>query len=390
MLKVIYLAAMLLLLALFFRSEVMSVVAIALVMGVWLSRFWLRRVERGLRVSREVPEMLAFGEEATVAVVLNNRSLLRIPWLEIRESVPFPLRMATPAPMVVSIGAGAEHRVTYPIRGSRRGWYGLGPARMVLGDVLGLGVVRLQGPVAHLTVYPLVLPLSALGLPASLAYGPLRPWGIAQRIEDPSRPAGVRQYVPGDDVRRLDWKSSARRDTLLVRRADPTIAPETTLALAFGKGDYPQQAAQDALERAAIVAASMATALLQRKLPVGLVTNGVDPLSVQQGVKVGFGKGDAHRRVLLGTLGRLSSGSEGELLALLQTHPLPWGGTVILIIADLTMELLPQIVALRMRGQQVALVLVEGRPSGLALARQQRFPVYVVDRRGLPHAERSR
>ncbi len=390
MLKVVYLAAMLLVLALFFRSEVMSVVAIALVMGVWMSRFWLRRAERGLRVSREVPEMLAFGEEATVAVVLKNRSLLRIPWLEIRESVPFPLRMATPAPMVVSIGAGAEHRVTYPIRGSRRGWYGIGPARMVLGDVLGLGTVRLQGPVAHLTVYPLVLPLTTLGLPASLAFGPLRPLGNPQRTEDPSRPAGVRQYVPGDDVRRLDWKSSARQETLLVRRADPTIAPETTLALAFGKGDYPQQAAQDALERAAIVAASMATALLQRKLPVGLVTNGFDPQSARQGVRVGFGKGDAHRRVLLGTLGRLSSSSEGELLSLVQTHSLPWGGTVILIISDLTMELLPQIVALRMRGQQVALVLVEGRPSGLALARQQRFPVYAVDRRGLPFAERSR
>lgn len=390
MLKLIYLAAGLLLLALFFRSEVMSIVAITLVMGVWISRFWLRQVERGLRVTREGPQMLAFGEEATVSVVLRNESLMRAPWLEIRESVPFPLRMATLAPTVVSIGAGDVYRVSYAIRGARRGWYSLGPARMVLGDVLGLSSVRLQGPAAHLTVYPRVLPLTTLGLPATLAYGPLRPTGSALRTEDPSRPAGVRQYVPGDDVRRLDWKSSARQDKLLVRRADPTIAPETTIALAFGKEDYPQQASQDALERAAIVAASMSMALLQRKLPVSMVTNGFDPESAQEGLRLGFGKGDAQRRVLLGALGRLSSGAECDLLSLLQTHPLPWGGTVILIIADLTMELLPRIIALRMRGQQIALVLVEGRPSGLALARQQRLPVYSVDPRGLPLPDRSR
>lgn len=389
MTKLIYLAAMLLLLALFFRSEVMSVIAITLVMGIWMSRFWLRHVERGLRITREIPEILAFGEEATVAVVLRNLSLLRVPWVEIRESVPFALRMVTPAPRVVSIGAGDEHRVTYTIRGSRRGWYSLGPARMVLGDVLGLSTVRLQGPAAHVTVYPQVLPLTALGLPATLAYGPLHPTGSALRTEDPSRPAGVREYVVGDDVRRLDWKASARQAQLLVRRADPTIAPETTIALAFGKGDYPQQASQDALERAAIVAASMAMALLQRKLPVSLITNGFDPQSAQEGLRLGFGKGDAQRRVVLGTLGRLSSSAEANLLALLQANPLPWGGTVILIMADLTIELLPHIVALRMRGQQIALVLVEGRPSGLVLARQQRLPVYSVDPRGLPLPDRS-
>ncbi len=389
MIRLFYLAGVLLVLALVLRSEVMSVVAIALAAATWMSSMWLSRVERGLRVHREVPEHLPLGDEAQVTLVLHNTALLRIPWLELRESVPFGVRLAALKPTVITLGAGTTHRISYAIRGNRRGWYSVGPLRIALGDVLGLRKVRLQVGAGHVIVYPRVLPLTVLGLPATLAYGPLRPQGNAIRTEDPSRPAGVRAYVAGDDVRRVDWKSSARQNTLLVRRADPSIAPETMMGLAFGKGDYPAELSQDALERAAIVAASLATALLQRKLPVGLVSNGFDPQNDQLSVRLGFGKGAAQQRIVLSALGRIAVSEGVELWRLLQAQPLPWGGTVVLIIADLTVDQLPELVTLRQRGQQIVLVLVEGTRGGLALAQQQRVAAYSVDRDGMPVQERS-
>ena len=244
--RLLNLAIALVLVGLVLRSELISFVGLALGAVSLLSRFWLRQVERGLRVSRQAPDVLAAGEEATITVQVSNPTLLRIPWIEVRESLPFALRTRQPQHQVISLGAGQSYQLMYQIRGARRGWYPLGPTQLILGDALGLSRLALQVPPRHITIYPRVLPLSALGLPATLSVGPL----TGRRGEDPARPAGVRQYVPGDDVRRLDWKSSARQSTLLVRRADPTIAPETTIGLAFARDDYEARTLQDSLERA--------------------------------------------------------------------------------------------------------------------------------------------
>jgi uncharacterized protein (DUF58 family) len=387
--KLLNIGIVLLLIALLVRSEVVGAVAITLLAVALINRVWLRRLERGLRIQRVAPDVLAWGDEAVVRVRIANPTLWRVPWLELRESVPMALRLVAPPPTVISLPAGGEYELRYTIRGARRGWYRVGPLSLALGDVLGLQRVRLAVPAFAITVYPPVRSLGELGLPATLSYGPLRPVGVRQRLEDPARPAGVRQYMPGDALRRLDWKSSARQGTLLVRRADPTIAPETTIALAFGSNDYPLEVIQDALDRAATVAASIGVALLSRKLPVSLVTNGYDPLSEQTGVTLPFGKGDGQRRLLLHLLGRLGSSPDVDLLPLLHGHALPWGGTLLLVVRDLTLDLLPQLVAFQQRGQQLVLLLVEGSRSGLMLARQQHLVAYMVDRRGLPVRERS-
>lgn len=378
--RLLNLAITLVLVGLVLRSELVSFVGLSLGAVSLLSRLWLRQVERGLRVSRRAPETLAAGEEATITVVVSNPTLLRIPWIEVRESLPFALRTRQPRHHVISLGAGQSYQMEHQVRGARRGWYPLGPTQLVLGDALGLTRLTLQVPPKHITIYPRVLPLSALGLPATLSVGPL----TGRRGEDPARPAGVRQYVPGDDVRRLDWKSSARQSTLLVRRADPTIAPETTIGLAFARHDYEVRTVQDSLERAAIAAASLSMALLQRKLPVSLISNGYEPEAKQSGVILPFGKGDGQRRLLLGVLGRLELGQEQHLFDLLHNHPLPWGGTLVLVLADLTLDVLPNVISLRRRGQQLALLLVEGSASGQALAAQQHLSAYTVDRQGLP------
>lgn len=386
--RLLILAAILVFAAIALRTEVLGAVALILALATLLSRFWLRRAERGLRVRRTVPQFLRYGEEAAIDLQIHNTSLIRVPWLALRESVAYRLRTTEQRQIVMTLGAGEIRHLRYTIRGTRRGWYTLGPLQIEMGDVLGMLRSRMTVPASNVTIYPEVLPLTELGLPADLSFGPLRPVGARMISEDPARPAGVRAYVPGDDVRRLDWKSSARQQSLLVRRADPTIAPETTIALAFGRGDYPQQVLQDAVERAAIVAASFGVALLLHKLPVSFVTNGADPQHGTNGMALPFGRGDGQRQTLLAAIGRLAIGSD-ELWPLLHTQSLPWGGTLLLICADLTTDMLPQIVTMRRHGQAIVLVLIEGSAAGMALAHQQRLRAYTVDRRGLPQRLRE-
>jgi uncharacterized protein (DUF58 family) len=367
-------------LALVLRSPILGVVAVLLAAVLILARAWVRTIERSLRVRHHAPHTLTFGEDAILHVDVENHALLPIPWLEVRESVPLALRTGDAPRIVATLGAGATHRATYQLKAQRRGWYRIGPLQLRLGDVMGVASRRLQIAPITVTVFPKIVTLPELGVPAQLALGPL----AGQRGEDPARPAGVRAYVPGDDVRRLDWKSSARATTLLLRRAEPSIAPTTTIALAFGAQDYEARVLGDVIERAATAAASLAVALLQRKLPVGLVSNGHDPQSGADGVVLRSAKGDEQRHQLLHLIGRLQVGS-ADLWPLLRAQALPWGGTIVVVVSDLHANMLPELTALCRRGQQIVVMLVDSSQNGRVLARQQRYvTTYIVDRQGMP------
>jgi uncharacterized protein (DUF58 family) len=375
-------AAGLLLLALLLRSPVLGVVAVLLLAVLLLARVWLRGIERDLRAQHRAPTTLPFNAEATLTVEVENHSLLPVPWLEVRERVPLALRTVVAPRAVVTLGAGATYSFSYVLKAQRRGWYSIGPLQLALGDVMGIATRRLQIPAISVTVFPKVVPLAELGIPAQFSLGPLR----GQRGEDPARPAGVRTYAPGDDVRRLDWKASARQSTLLLRRADPSIAPTTTIALAFSAQDYGMRVLGDAIERAATAAASLGVALLGYKLPVGLVANGRDPQFGVQGVVLRPAKGDGQRQLLLQLLGRMEIGDGSNIWTLLNEQPLPWGGTTVLVLGDLLADHLSAITALRRRGQQVVLVLVDATARGRVLAQQQHLTMYSVDRQGMPVA----
>jgi uncharacterized protein (DUF58 family) len=380
------------LLALFFvlaaivlREPLLGAAAFVLAGVTFATGWWTSQIEQRLRVTYAVPQTVNWGDDATVTIDVANTSLLPVPWLQITDSVPLALRTAAPARMVFSLGAGASKQVRYRVRGARRGLYRLGPLRMRTGDVLGLHARGLETSPAELTVFPRVLPLERLSLPAQAPFGPLST--RVRRGEDPARPAGVRPYQASDGVRRIDWKSTARQGELLVRRAEPTVAPETTLALAFAYEDFPPRILQDCLERGATAAASLAAALIARKLPVGLIANGSDPKHPGAAVVLPSGKGDGHRHALLYLLGRLEAGDGPPLWETLARHPLPWGGTLALIVTDLDVATLPRIDALKRRGQHLVGLLLEPTPGGLALARRQNIQVYVVDRDGYPRME---
>ena len=382
--KLWWLAGLVLTVAIVLRSPPLGAAAFILGGSVVVTSWWLGKVQHGLRVRHVAPETLGLGDQAQVLIEVTNTSLLPVPWVQIIDSVPLALRTGAPFRMALPLGAGATRRTSYTIKGGRRGYYHLGPLRLATGDVLGLYQRQLTAKPVYITVFPQVLPVQDLRLPAQLPFGPLA--AMQRRGEDPARPAGVRPYQSGDGVRRLDWKSTARVGDLLVRRAEPTIAPETTLALAFRLEDYPARVVKDSLERAVVTAASLGAALLARKLPVGLVTNGVDPKNAEAAVVLPQGKGDGHLQMLLTLLGRIEAGNRGPLDALLASRPLPWGGTLALITADLEPATLVPVNALRRRGQNVAVFLLEATPSGVALARSYHLRVYTVDQRGIPHA----
>jgi uncharacterized protein (DUF58 family) len=184
-----------------------------------------------------------------------------------------------------------------------------------------------------------------------------------QRLfEDPTRIRGVRDYQPGDSLRRMDWKTSSRIGKLQVRRYEPSISLETAILLNLNSEDFPLRKRRTATELGIVIAASLAAHLIEKRQTVGLATNGRDPLTEVPGSApfVPLRKGRAHLMHLLDLLARVEAADGGFLpfleLVNRKSLALPWGSTVIVITAQGVEGLLDVLLTLRRRGLSVTLV----------------------------------
>jgi uncharacterized protein (DUF58 family) len=131
---------------------------------------------------------------------------------------------------------------------------GLARARTVVGDVVEVRVV------------PRVLPVR--GLPGGVRRGHV---GADERVERGGTDlVGLREYVPGDDLRRLHWATSARTGTLMIREDADPARPHLAVVLDDHAGSY---AEAGELEDAVEVAASLVTVAIAEGHPVRLVSS---------------------------------------------------------------------------------------------------------------------
>ncbi|MCM4081116.1 DUF58 domain-containing protein [Paractinoplanes hotanensis] len=154
----------------------------------------------------------------------------------------------------------------YPLPTGVRGRYPVGPLEIGREDPLGLARSRHRtGSATTLVVYPRQLPARAGG-------GPSRRTPPGPATDDLRRgsaePRGIREYEPGDEVRRIHWRATAHTGRLMVRDlGDPRQARLTVLldtrAGVLGADDF---------EEAVDLAASLLGAAARAGVPTRLVT----------------------------------------------------------------------------------------------------------------------
>jgi uncharacterized protein (DUF58 family) len=333
--------------------------------GVYfLSRLWAEKALPGIAYEREYTDRAFPGERVTVTLRIRHRGWLPLPWLRVHESLPIELRTPNFYRCVLSLLPREETVQRYDLDCRRRGYYPLGPLLISAGDLFGVrsADVRLDSDDA-LTVYPHIVPLTDLGLPAQTPFGAV---STKQRIfEDPTRLAGVREYQSGDSLRHMHWKATAATGALQVKRFEPAISIEGQILLNLDRRDYTQARVLTASELAIVTAASIAHNLTEGRQAAGLICNGHDPLAddAQQPLIVPPRKGRAHLMRVLDVLARVQPG-EGlpfdQLLRSTSLH-MTWGGTAILIVPHADDALYDGLVALKRRGFHVVLIVVDPR-----------------------------
>ncbi|MCW2876867.1 MAG: hypothetical protein JWQ95_967 [Sphaerisporangium sp.] len=216
-----------------------------------------------LEIRREVtPLKVARGEAAVAVLHVHNQGRRGLAGLRARDRVG----AADHTVDVPRLRPGATRVVSYSLPTDARGEIGVGPLALVREDPLGLTRnVAEYGEAVVLLVRPRTVPLAVL------------PSGRAHHLDGPSSdraPSGtatfhtLREYVVGDDLRHVHWRSSARTGTLMVRRLVDASLPLTTVALDNRASSYESSDFELAVDAAASVAVGAARA----GFPVRVVT----------------------------------------------------------------------------------------------------------------------
>jgi uncharacterized protein (DUF58 family) len=335
--------------------------------------WWERRAMKNLVLTRIFTDRAFLGEEVPLRLVFQNRSWLPLLWLTVHESLPVDLGVHRMFRQVLSLGPHERKEFEISLSARKRGYYRIGPMTVTSGDVLGLQKEQQrEGHPDPLIVYPKIIPLSKLALPSRSPMGTLR--HHQPIFEDPTRVFGKRDYTPGDSLRRIDWKSSATAGRLQVKLFEPSIALETSIFLNLDSQDYPLKTRYDNVELGITVAASIASWVSSKKQSFGLVSNGLDPLTVPGQDSTSSGpkslyqppqpipprKGRGHLMRILDVLARIQAGESGAFVDMIraQLPHLTWGTTLVIITPAAGVELFDALFQARRSGLDVLLVLI--------------------------------
>jgi uncharacterized protein (DUF58 family) len=225
------------------------------------------------------------------------------------------------------------------------------------GDGFGLftnqrEMTRTQGVV----IYPQTVSLSDLGLPAARPLGERK--GRERIFEDPLRFAGLRDYQPGDSIRRIDWKATARLGQLQSRVYEPSTTHHLIVAYNVDTLAQTWQGyVPELLESSIVVAASVARWAYEARYATGLLTNGSFPES-DRPICIAPGRAPDQLSRILEALGGISPMTMTSLAALLEreSHRLPLGATLAVVTALMPEPLAAALRRLHGSGHQVVVL----------------------------------
>ncbi len=342
---------------------------LAIVLGITLAagsltRLWSHYCLAGVSSQRILSEHRVFpGESVELKLCLVNHKLLPLPWIQVEDELPLGFSPEILATSESRLGFGFlskstalswYSRVTWKstLQCPKRGYYRLGPVKITSGDIFGFYPRSIvEEGIDHLVVYPSMFSVEHLAVPLLYPLGNTRAWRYI--FEDPTRMMGVRDYQPGDSIRRIHWKATARRQNLQVKVLEPTTTLDVVIFLAVDSFRHDTMADEN-FEYAISAAASLARYIIEHGNPVGLFLNSKLADSGQP-AKILPGSTSLQLLIILESLAKVTHNPSSTLEQFLSAERinLPYGTTLIFLLEELTPQLKSVFEELRKTGYRI-------------------------------------
>ncbi len=176
----------------------------------------------------------------------------------------------------------------------------------------------------------------------------------------------LREYVVGDDLRRVHWPSTARHDELMVRQDEMPWQDRTTVVLDVRRASH----TPESLERAVSAAASVATACFRGQHVLRMLSS--------DGVDSGFANSVGHLEAIMEYFATVNASGVGSLRSVLESlRRSPQAGSLVVVLGRCTRAELDALARMRRSFGAVVIVATEGHEPLSA----GRLPLLVVDAR---------
>jgi uncharacterized protein (DUF58 family) len=250
-----------------------------------LRSLWSRHGLRGVTYERRLgTDRAVWGDEIPLDVIVWNRKLLPLPWLHVDDFVSENVTVRerrlsrTDRPGLAAL----EHTWTLAwyervvrhlhVVADHRGMFRFEGARIRVADLFARDTAEEENrdPLSFL-VRPRTVPVRGAAPERAPIGERVAPWSL---FRDPALFAGVRPYQPGDPMRHVHWKATARTGRPVVKRFDPSRSRELVVVLDVQTLEGPHWVMsydEDLVEGLCVAAASLARRALAEGAECGLL-----------------------------------------------------------------------------------------------------------------------
>lgn len=243
--------------------------------GIWLvCWWWARGLARSLQFKREMRYGWAqVGDRLEERFTLTNGFTLPATWVAVQDHSTLPNHRTSVATGVDQFSTSQWKTIN---QCTQRGVFMLGGTTIETGDPFGIYTITIEDPTSStLAVMPPVVSLPRFNILSSgwAGEGKINP----RSLEETINASHTREMAPGDPMRSIHWKTSARRNKFYVRQSEGTHAGDWWLLLDLHKDSQVGTGWDSTEEHGVTLASSLISQGLREDHPVGLAVNGSEP-----------------------------------------------------------------------------------------------------------------
>lgn len=339
------------------------------------ARLWGRHLFDRVVFERTTNDRRVFlGETINLSVTLKNSKILPMPWYEWRLALADTFMVdgellassAVPGSSFIvrrgALGWYQDHHWDFKLEARERGYHQIGPGSVKSADILGIFPKSKVDEVGlHVTVFPRVLSMEEFGLESDRPMGERK--GRNRLFEDPLRLAGLREYRPGDPLKRIDWKATARTGELQSRLYEPSATQQLYLLVNIDTMAHSWEGyLKDDLEQTISVAASVAVWASEHRFAVGILANGSFP-EADRPIRLPPSRSrDQLTRVLeaLAVIQPLTMGDLAQSISR-ESSRIPSGSTIVMVASFIPPDLAAAVNRLAAEGHKVSALITSER-----------------------------
>lgn len=267
--------------------QLLGILVVALLLYLGQKTIYQKVWHKNLRVRLSFQEEGIWeGQESTLSEIIENQKKLPLTMLKVKFQTDRHLLFADTKGSRTTdkfyrndiFQIGALEKVTRVLRftAGRRGYYTIAEADLVASDLFLTAQYTATADIGHSSLYVYPKPFSHPEFRQSLKQ--LSGQVLAKRHlqEDPFEYRGIREYQPQDDLKSINWKSTARTGEFKVNQKNYTA--EKSVRIFINLEDTGILKKEDCVEASLQIATALLLLFLEQGMQVAVYCNGVDVL----------------------------------------------------------------------------------------------------------------